>query len=103
MSTCEAAAVPGAVAAADAADAIVPPVAAAASAAVSTVLREVDLVMGETPGHERNGAAGAGQWGNYRGSRHRSASDSACAAGPILVCSTGVACGCSGRARRLGG
>ncbi|WP_371095890.1 hypothetical protein, partial [Streptomyces sanglieri] len=34
-----------------------PAAAAAAIAAVSTVLREVGLFMGETPGRKRNGAA----------------------------------------------
>ncbi|GGT71186.1 hypothetical protein GCM10010207_81700 [Streptomyces atratus] len=56
-----------AAAVAEPADDTVPTAAAAASAAVSMVLREVGLFMGETPGRKRNGAANARQWANYCG------------------------------------
>ncbi|GAA2965633.1 hypothetical protein GCM10010518_60210 [Kitasatospora cinereorecta] len=110
LSTSEAAAGDGAegeagAAVAGAAEAAVPAPAAAASAAVSTVLREVGLVMGETPGRERIGAADAGRCANYRGSRPDPASDSARAVGPILVWSTDVTSGCPGPppgSRRVG-
>ncbi|GAA2991001.1 hypothetical protein GCM10020227_69830 [Streptomyces flavovirens] len=74
-----------------------PAPAAAASAAVRTDLREVGLVMGETPGRGRVWGCGTDRWANYRGSRTDPTSDSACAAEAILVCSTDVTCDCSGR------
>ncbi|GAA1362017.1 hypothetical protein GCM10009612_38170 [Streptomyces beijiangensis] len=67
--------------------------AAAASAAARTDLRGVELVTVMDPQSDADGAASAEQWGNYRGFRPTSASDSSRVLSPILVWTTGVTCG----------